>query len=46
MSWPDAIKAYNGSGKRAEHYRDAVVKRAKGAKEAEKAGVEFIPGKI
>jgi hypothetical protein len=28
MSWPATIRAYNGSGKRADHYRDAVTKRA------------------
>jgi hypothetical protein len=26
MSWGDAIRAYNGSGARAEHYRAAVIK--------------------
>lgn len=25
MSWPDTIRAYNGSGARADHYRDAVT---------------------
>jgi hypothetical protein len=29
-SWPEAIRAYNGSGKRAEAYRDAVVGRTAG----------------
>ena len=27
-SWPDTIKAYNGSGAQAEHYKAAIVKRA------------------
>ena len=42
-SWPDAIKAYNGDGARAERYRDAVVKRAVGAAAAATAGKPFIP---
>jgi hypothetical protein len=46
MSWPDAIKAYNGSGKRAQDYRDAVVKRAGAAAAAAKAGTEFVPAGI
>ncbi|MCP4936407.1 MAG: DUF4157 domain-containing protein [bacterium] len=46
MSWPEVIRSYNGSGARARHYRDAVVKRAAGAKAAEKAGTDFTPGKI
>ncbi|MFF7022103.1 DUF4157 domain-containing protein [Streptomyces klenkii] len=45
MSWPDAIKAYNGSGTAAEHYRDAVVNRAAGAKQAG-AGGGFVPSGI
>ena len=43
MSWPDAIRAYNGGGARAEHYREAVVKRAAGARAAAKAGTPFVP---
>lgn len=31
MSWTDAIRAYNGSGARAQHYRDAVLSRANAA---------------
>lgn len=31
MSWADAIRAYNGSGAQAQHYRDAVVNRANAA---------------
>jgi len=46
MSWPDAIRAYNGSGARARHYRDAIVKRAAGARKAAAKGGEFIPGGI
>lgn len=45
-SWPETIRAYNGSGARARHYRDAIAKRAKDAAAAEKAGKDFIPGKI
>jgi hypothetical protein len=43
ISWPDAIKAYNGSGARAEHYKRAIVKRATGAATSQSAGKEFIP---
>jgi hypothetical protein len=46
MSWPATIRAYNGSGKRADHYRDAVTKRAASAAAAAKAGTEFVPGNI
>ncbi|MES2741988.1 MAG: DUF4157 domain-containing protein [Pseudomonadota bacterium] len=42
-SWLDTIKAYNGSGKRAEHYRKAVQTRASGAEAAEAAGKSFTP---
>jgi hypothetical protein len=40
-SWEEAIRAYNGSGARAQHYRAAIVKRAKDAEAAGKAGREF-----
>lgn len=43
MSWPDAIKAYNGSGAAAEHYKLAVVRRATSAAASKAAGSEFIP---
>jgi hypothetical protein len=43
MTWEQAIKAYNGSGDRAEHYRRAVAARAAGAAKAAKAGKAFIP---
>jgi hypothetical protein len=43
MSWEDAIRAYNGSGARAEHYRQAVVERAAGARAAAAAGRELTP---
>jgi hypothetical protein len=43
MTWEQAIKAYNGSGTRAEHYRQAVVARAAGAAAAAKAGTRFSP---
>jgi hypothetical protein len=46
MSWPATIRAYNGSGKRADHYRDAVTKRATSAASAAKKGSEFIPDNI
>jgi hypothetical protein len=46
MSWSEVIRTYNGSGARARHYRDAVVKRAKDAAAAEKSSKAFIPGKI
>ncbi|MDQ2990945.1 MAG: DUF4157 domain-containing protein, partial [Pseudomonadota bacterium] len=42
-TWLDTIKAYNGSGKRAEHYRKAVEQRATGAEAAEAAGTPFSP---
>jgi hypothetical protein len=46
MSWHDAIKAYNGSGARAKHYRDAVVNRAESAKKAAAGGRDFVPSNI
>jgi hypothetical protein len=42
-SWEEAIRAYNGSGARAQHYRDAVVQRAQGAQQASASGTEFVP---
>lgn len=45
MTWPEAIRAYNGSGQRARDYRDAVVHRAAGARSAAKARTAFIPGR-
>jgi len=38
-SWPEAIRAYNGSGAAAKAYRDAVVKRAADAG----ADADYIP---
>lgn len=46
MSWPATIRAYNGGGKRADHYRDAVTKRAASAATAAKAGTELTPSGI
>jgi len=46
MTWAEAIRAYNGSGKRAENYRDAVVRRASAAAGASRQGAEFIPDNI
>jgi hypothetical protein len=46
MSWPETIRAYNGSGARAEHYRDAVVKRAGTARAAATKKTDFVPGGI
>lgn len=46
MSWPDTIRAYNGSGARAEHYRQAVTTRASDAAAADKAGKDYIPSGI
>jgi hypothetical protein len=43
MTWEQAIKAYNGSGARAEHYRAAIAKRSTDAVASQKAGTEFIP---
>jgi hypothetical protein len=43
MTWEQAVKAYNGSGARAEHYRQAVAGRAAGAAAAAKAGTPFTP---
>ena len=42
-SWLDTIKAYNGSGRRAEHYREAVARRAADAEAAAGAGTPFMP---
>lgn len=38
-SWTEAVRAYNGSGKAAEHYQTIVVGRAKKAKESGEAGI-------
>jgi len=46
MAWPDTIRAYNGSGARADHYRDAVTARAAAAAAAAKGGNAFTPGGI
>jgi Domain of unknown function (DUF4157) len=43
-SWGEAIRAYNGSGAKAQHYRQAVERRASAATAAQRAGREFIPG--
>ncbi len=45
-SWPEAIRAYNGSGVAARHYRDAVRDRAGQASRARSAGRSFVPGRI
>jgi hypothetical protein len=45
-SWEEAIRAYNGGGARAEHYRDAVRRRAQAATTAQRAGQEFVPPNI
>jgi hypothetical protein len=42
-SWEEAARAYNGSGARARHYRDAVTGRAGEAAKAQRAGKEFVP---
>ena len=43
MTWTDTIRAYNGSGDKARHYRDAVVARASAARTTTAAGKEFVP---
>jgi len=45
MSWADAIRAYNGSGAAAQHYREAVLKRAVDAA-ARRPGSPLIPAGI
>jgi hypothetical protein len=45
-SWAEAIRAYNGSGARARHYRDAVRGRAQSSADAERSGTPFTPGGI
>jgi hypothetical protein len=45
MSWPDAVRAYNGSGAKANRYRDAVVGRKTAAESAQSAGKSFVPGR-
>lgn len=42
-SWEAAIRAYNGGGTRADHYRDAVLACARDAKRASKAAKAFVP---
>jgi hypothetical protein len=43
MSWLEAIRAYNGTGTRADHYRDAISKRATDAAAAAASGKSFTP---
>lgn len=45
-SWDEAIRAYNGSGARAQHYRDAVQQRTQAATTAQASSSEFIPSGI
>jgi hypothetical protein len=45
-TWEEAIRAYNGSGERARHYREAVLRRRRAATEAQAAGREYIPENI
>jgi hypothetical protein len=45
-TWADAIRAYNGSGARANHYRDAVVGRRDAAAAASGAGTSYVPDGI
>lgn len=42
-TWPEAIRAYNGSGAAARHYRKSIVQRAQGAQRAQATGTEFVP---
>jgi len=42
-SWDEAIRAYNGSGAAARHYRDAVTQRAQASQAAQAGGTEFVP---
>ena len=42
-SWEEAVRAYNGSGARAKHYRDAVKTRATEARAAAKKGGAVVP---
>jgi hypothetical protein len=42
-SWEDAVRAYNGSGQKADDYKAAVVKRAADAAASQASGTEFIP---
>lgn len=45
-SWAEAIRAYNGSGVAAQHYRDAVRQRAQAASAAQASQTEFVPSGI
>jgi hypothetical protein len=45
-SWPNTVRAYNGSGPRADRYRNEVVQRAADALAAQRAGREFIPADL
>ena len=45
-SWKAAIRAYNGGGARADHYRDAVLARARDASRAGRAGKTFVPKEL
>ncbi|MFJ7217978.1 hypothetical protein [Amycolatopsis sp. NPDC098790] len=42
-SWEEAIRAYNGGGARARHYRDEVVARAQAAAQGQQSGQGFVP---
>jgi hypothetical protein len=42
-TWAEAVRAYNGSGGRAQRYRNAVTGRSRAAVEAERAGRIFTP---
>lgn len=45
-SWEDAIRAYNGGGTRARHYRDEVVARAQAAAQGQQSGKGFTPDRL
>lgn len=45
-SWPEAVRAYNGSGPPAQRYRDEVLNRARDAIAAQRAGRAFVPQEL
>jgi hypothetical protein len=45
-TWAEAIRAYNGSGTRAQHYRDTVVARSRDAATAAHGGTTYTPSGI
>jgi hypothetical protein len=46
QTWAEAVRAYNGSGQQARHYRDAVTSRRDSAAAGGAQHQDFVPGNI